>query len=135
MSGRIITILSKRVLDFSFLGTSAIQTITLRRALPIVPFYYYWLGVRVHNRDIVSGNFAIELPNTLPSSGDPQEFTEPGTPALQIILNSSTTAPSLQTDNTTNLGPYVKVVLRATQGTGGNRLYAELSAVLFARVP
>jgi len=135
MSGRVIKLLSKRVLDFSFLSTSAVQTITLRRALPIVPFYYYWVGLRVHNKDIQTGSFTLELPNTLPFSGDPQEFTEGGTPALQIVVNSGTAVPSLLTDTHTNLGPYVKVIVRAAQGTAGNRLYAELSAVLFGRVP
>lgn len=135
MSGRIITLMRKSVWDFSFLATSGTQTITIRRSLPIVPFYYYWLGIRIHNIQIVTGNFVFELPNTLPSSADPQEFTEGGTPALTVTINSSTAAPSLLIDTHTNLGPYLKAVLRPTQGTGGNRLYLEMSAVLFSRIP
>jgi hypothetical protein len=131
-----VTLFRKQIFDFTFLGAGASQTITIKRALPIIPFYYYWLGVRCHNRVIPgSGSFTIQLPNTLPSSQDPQEFTESGTPQLLITVNSGTAVPSLQIDTTTFLGPYVKVQLIANQVTASQQLYAELSAVLFSRKP
>lgn len=129
-----VTLFRKQIFDFSFLGAST-QTITIKRALSIIPFYYYWLGVRVHNKSIGTGNFQLNLPNTLPSSQDPQEFTETAAPALSITIASGTAVPSLQIDTTTFLGPFVKVTLTATQLASGQQLYAELSAVLFSRKP
>lgn len=135
MSGKVITILRKQTFDYTFLGASASETVTLHKALPVRPYYYYWLGLRVHNINIQTGNFVLGLPNTLPYSQDPQEFTQTGTPTLQLTVSSAATAPSLLIDSGSNLGPYLKIILTATQGTAGNRLYAEFSAVLFGRVP
>ncbi|HWB75741.1 MAG TPA: hypothetical protein VG755_12325 [Nannocystaceae bacterium] len=129
-----VTLFRKQIFDFTFLGVGS-QTITIKRSLAIIPFYYYWLGVRVHNRVIGTGSFTLNLPNTLPSSQDPQEFTESGTPALSVQITSGTAVPSLLIDTTTFLGPYVKVTMTATQVGAGQQLYTELSAVLFSRKP
>jgi hypothetical protein len=109
------------------------------RALRVSPFYYYWLGLRLHNRDIPTsggGQFWVEAIPTLPSGQDPQEFSTAGTPPLQLnITGTSTPAPpGLYTATTSNLGPFLKVHIKGQQGaTGGTRLYAEMSAVLFCR--
>lgn len=140
MSGRIITLFRKRQFDYSFMTGSPAQIVTIHRSLRIPPFYYYWLGVRVHNKDIASGTFNIDLYQTLPSGQDPQEFTvgyapPTFTPAMTVAINSGTTVPSLVTPVTsTNLGPYLRVVLRATTAAAG-KFYAELSAVLHVRAP
>lgn len=140
MSGRIITLFRKQQFDFSFMTGSPAQIVTIKRSLKIPPFYYYWLGVRVHNKDIASGTFNVDLYQTLPSSQDPQEFTvgfapPTFTPAMTVAINSATTAPSLVTPVTSsNLGPYLRVCLRATTAAAG-RFYAELSAVLHVRAP
>lgn len=140
MSGRIITLFPKRAFDYSFMAAGATQVVTLHRSLRIPPFFYYWLGVRVHNKDIVSGSMAVELYQTLPSSQDPQEFTvgyapPTYTPAMAVTISSTGSAPLLATPVTgSNLGPYLRVVLRMTAPTTG-RLYAELSAVLHVRAP
>lgn len=130
-----VTLFRKQIFDFTFLGAGASQTITIKRRLAIIPFYYYWVGLRVHNRVIGGGSFTLNLPNTLPSSQDPQEFTETGTPALTLTVNSATTPPALLIDTTTFLGPFVKVTLVANQVTASQQLYTELSAVLFSRKP
>lgn len=140
MSGRIITLFRKQQFDFSFMTGSPAQIVTIKRNLKIPPFYYYWLGVRVHNKDIASGTFNVDLYQTLPSSQDPQEFTvgfapPTFTPAMTVAINSATAAPSLVTPVTSsNLGPYLRVCLRATTASVG-RFYAELSAVLHVRAP
>jgi hypothetical protein len=101
----------------------------------MVPFYYYWLMLRVHKVDIVAGTFNLGCFNTLPSSQDPQEFSIATHNGLTINVIGSTPAGSLLTDTATFQGPYFKVVLTATQGFGAPpiRFYAELSAVLYAR--
>lgn len=143
MSGKIITLFRKQAFDFSFqTGTSATQVVTVRRSLRVPPFFYYWFGVRVHNRDITAGStFNIELYQTLPSSEDPQEFTvgfapPTYTPAMAVAITSSTAAPSLATPVTSsNLGPNFKVIVRAVTTGATGRMYAELSAVLHVRAP
>jgi hypothetical protein len=112
---------------------SATTSVVVRRALKVPAFYYYWLGLRIHNKDILSGNYTLQLFQTLPSAQDPQEFSiASASMALQCL--SGDTPPTVKTTTSSNLGPYFKVVLLATQGgTAGARLYAELSAVLYAR--
>lgn len=120
---------------------TATQVVTIHRSLRIPPFYYYWLGVRVHNKSIGTGTFNVDLYQTLPSAQDPQEFTvgfapPTFTPAMTVLINSGTAVPSLVTPVTsTNLGPYLRVVLRASTTGAAANLYAELSAVLHVRAP
>lgn len=142
MSGRIITLFRKTALDYTWMPASSTQVVTVRRQLKVPPFYYYWLGVRVHSKDISGlGTFNVELYQTLPSSQDPQEFTvgfapPTYTPAMAVAISSSGTAPFLATPVTSNnLGPYFKVIIRPTSGSTTGRFYAELSAVLHVRAP
>lgn len=138
-STRVITLFRKLQIDMTFLAASGTQTIVVRRALRVSPFYFYWLGLRLHNRDIPvapSGQFFIEGIPTLPSGQDPQEFSATGTPPLQITISNTTTPapPGLYTATSSNLGPFLKFQIRGVQGsTAGVRLYAEMSAVLFCR--
>lgn len=138
-SARVITLFRKLQIDMTFLTAAGTQTIIVKRALRVSPFYYYWLGVRLHNRDIPTsggGQLWVEAVPTLPSAQDPQEFSTTGTPPLQVnITGTSTPAPpGLYTATTSNLGPFLKVQIRGLQGaTGATRLYAEMSAVLFCR--
>lgn len=141
-SARVITLFRKMQIDMTFLGASGTQTIVIRRALRLNPFYYYWLGVRLHNRDMIStpngGTLFVEAIQTLPSAQDPQEFSVGGTPPLQVSITNGTSPPppGLYTATSSNLGPFMKVQIRGLQGsTGGSRLYAELSAVLYCRAP
>jgi hypothetical protein len=143
MSGRIITLFRKTAFEYKWMPASTTQVVTIRRQLKVPPFYYYWFGVRVHAKDIGGrGTFNVELYQTLPSSQDPQEFTvgfapPTYTPAMAIAVSSTGSAPALATPVTsTNLGPYFKVILRATSGASpGTTFYAELSAVLHVRAP
>lgn len=130
---RMFEILPKRQLDFSFLGAGGTQIITVRRALRVSAFYYFWAGIRIHNLVIGTGQMRLLAYETLPNGGDPQEFT--GTLArITLTMDSTDVAPKLEIFSNQNLGPYLKFVLEVTQGTAGDRLYAELSAVLLAKV-
>jgi hypothetical protein len=128
---RVFNLFSKRAFDYSFLGIST-TSITLHRALNVPPFYYYWLGLRIHNRDIVDGTFTLQLFQTLPSGQDPQEFSA-ASPSLSLKCIPADTPPTLKVTTLQALGPYFKVALEAAQGIAGARFYAELSAVLYAR--
>ncbi len=129
----LITLFPKTIFDFTFLAVAGTQSIVLHRALPIVSWYFLWLGVRVHNLDITSpsANFAIELYQTLPSEEDPKEFTRTAADMTMSIASGAAALPTPVLGN--NLGPYLKVVLKATMGTGAGRLYGELSGALMGR--
>jgi hypothetical protein len=130
---RMFTLIPKRAFDYTFLIATRQQTVVIRRALAVPRFYYYWLALRIHNKDIASGNFTLQLFETLPSAQDPQEFSA-ASPSMSLQCLAGDAPPTVKTTTTTNLGPYFKVTLLATQGgVTGDKLYAELSAVLYAR--
>jgi hypothetical protein len=133
---QLITLFDKTVFDFTFLALGGTQTIVLERALPVIPFYYLWLGIRCHNRDFGtgSGSMIVEGFTTLPTDEDPAEFTSSAAPSLSATINLSTAVPSLTIATATAMGPLVKLQLRALQATGtATRCYAELSGVLYGR--
>lgn len=133
----VIKLFDKRAFDYSFLSNGASQIVVVSRALRLVPFYYYWLLMRVHNADIPTGSngtVVLRCWNTLPSAEDPREFTIGGTSPLFVTVNPGAAAGTLLSASANNQGPLVKVELAFTQGsTAGQRFYAELSAVLYGR--
>lgn len=133
---QVITTFDKTIFDFTFLAAAGTQTIILERALPVIPFYYVWLGIRCHNRDFGggTGSMIVEGFNTLPSDEDPAEFTNTAIPNLAVTINNSTAVPALVIAATSAMGPMIKLQLRALQQTGtATRCYAELSGVLYGR--
>jgi len=133
---RVFNLFSKRQFDYTYLAAGTSTAVTIRRALKVPRFYYYWVGMRIHNRDIQTGTFRLRLFQTLPSAQDPQEFS--AVSASMSVTCSSVAGdapPALKVVTGNNLGPYFKVELDATQGSGTPtmRFYAELSAVLYAR--
>lgn len=132
-SVRVFTLFSKKVFDYSFLAAGT-TTITLKRALKVPRFYYHWLALRIHNRDITNGSFTVQLFQTLPSAQDPQEFSA-GSASLTVGCSqiAGDAPPALKTVTGSNFGPYFKAVMSITQGTTSAKLYAEMSAVLYAR--
>ena len=130
---RLINLFGKRRFDFSFLGNSSTSEVVLRRALPVIPFYYYMLLIRVHEIDIQNGSFTCAIYNTFPSRQDPQEFTSTSPTAMSIAINSGHSAGTLLTDTDTQESPFFKILLTVSQTTANERLYAELSAALYCR--
>lgn len=133
---RAFSLFRKRAFDYTFLGTGASEAITIHRALPVVPYYYYWLGLRIHNVDIQAtpAGFNVWCYQTLPHPQDPQEFTNTS-PSMVVSCGGSDSAPSVKISSNQFFGPYFKVVLDVFQDAGAPpvQLYAELSAVLLAR--
>ncbi len=133
---RVFNLFSKRQFDYTYLAAGSSTAVTIRRALKVPQYYYYWVGMRIHNRDIQSGTFTLRLFQTLPSAHDPQEFSAVS-PSMSVTCSSAAgdAPPALKVITGNNLGPYFKVQLNAAQGTGTApiRFYAELSAVLYAR--
>lgn len=138
MTGIIVPVLEKRVFEFGYLGGSAVQDVVLHPAIDVGAWYRVRLVVRCHQVDAQSGKFQFFLFHTLPSQEDPQEFAITGA-GLEFFVTPSgatgitTASPNIVTNTSTDPQAYLKLVLRATQGTAGHRLYGEFSAVLVLR--
>jgi hypothetical protein len=127
----ILPVLEKRIFEFSFLGNAATQDIVLQPAIDVSGHYRVRLIVRVHAINAVSGNFVFKLQHTLPSDQDPQEFTD--TTDFLTTASITNASPNIKTITGTDPQAFLKLVLRATQGTSGNTLYGEFSAVMVLR--
>jgi hypothetical protein len=131
----VFRVIGKTAFDYTFLAPSTSTTVTLRRALRLPPYFHYWFGLRVHNMSISRGSFSVGFWNTLPSREDPQEFTDAAAYQTLTVAAGDPAPPQLKTATDSFEGPYCKIVLTASQGTGTPPLplYAELSVVLHAR--
>lgn len=124
----ILPVLDKRIFEFSYLGNSATQDVVIQPAIPVHDFYRVRLIVRVHSITATTGNFVFKLQHTLPSEQDPQEFTD--TTDFLTTASITNASPNIKTVTGTDPQAFLKLILRATQGTSGNSLYAEFSAVM-----
>jgi hypothetical protein len=136
-NSRLYELVPRQLFDFSFLEDATSMTTVIHCALPLSPFYNYWVGLRIHGRDIslASASFTLRCFSTLPHPQDPQEFTV-ASPLISLTCAQSDSVPKLKIATASNFGPYFKVDLLAQQGTVSimdNNFYAELSAVLLAR--
>ena len=130
---QLIALFDKMVLDYSYLAApSGTQTLILERALPVISFYYLWWGIRVHALDVPNGNFVFEAHNTLPSDEDPAEFTATSA-VMSLTINAASGAPTLQIATATAAGPFLRMRVRATQGSSASHVYGEFSAAIYGR--
>lgn len=131
----LIPVMARRRLDYSHLGGGASQSITIEPALSTCGYSVLQLFVRVHERNMVSGqSFVFGLYFTLPSDDDPREFTKASTlGTLSVTSASPAAAPGLVDTELTSPGAYLKIVLTASQTSVPTPLYAELSAVAMLR--
>lgn len=127
----IIPVLDKRIFELSFLGNAATQDVVLQPAIDVSEHHRVRLIVRVHAINAVSGNFEFKLQHTLPSDEDPQEFTD--TADFLTTASITNASPNIKTITGTDPQAFLKFVLRATQGTSGDTLYGEFSAVMVLR--
>lgn len=124
----ILPVLEKRIFELSFLGNAATQDVVIHPAIPVYDFYRVRLLVRVHSITATTGNFVFKLQHTLPSDQDPQEFTD--TTDFLTTASITNASPNIKTITGTDPQAFLKLVLRATQGTSGNTLYGEFSAAI-----
>lgn len=139
MNSIVLPLFNKQRMDYSFLGNTSSQQVTLQSMIDVASYKTIMLLVRVHRLDMSSGQaFSFSLYNTLPSDEDSQDFTDYTSafaPVLTLSIGSGTTAPALKLATASGPGPYLKLVMTATQGSvGGTALYAEMSASLLARL-
>lgn len=128
----IIPVMEKRVFEFGFLGTAGTQDVVIHPALDVSDFFRVRLIVRVHSISATTGNFNFKFQHTLPSEQDPQEFTD-STADFMATGAITTASPNIKTVTSTDPQGFLKLILRATQGTSGNTLYGEFSAVVVLR--
>lgn len=131
----LLPVLNRRRFDFGFLAGTATQTVVLQPAIDVSEFYYIQLWVRVHARDMTAGQTLVfSLYNTLPCDDDQREFTEVGS-FTDVTLSSAAPAatPGVAYRDGSAPGPYLKLLLTATQTSVMSTFYAEVSAVLNLR--
>lgn len=141
MPGKLVPILCKRHFDFTAVAGGASQDIVLVADIDTASYVYAGIFVRVHARNMTAGqSLDFSLYNTLPTEADHREFVETdgaGSPSALVTVTvtsaSPAAAPGMQSDYTTRIGPFLKVVLSANQDSTPATFYAELSAELLLR--
>ena len=132
MTGIIVPVLEKRIFEYSYLGNSpANQDVVISPAVDVGAWYRVRLVVLVHQINVTSGNFVFKLQHTFPSEQDRQEFVDPTD--FLTTANITNTSPNIKTISGTDPQGYLKIILRANQGTAGDSLYGEFSAYLVLR--
>lgn len=131
MSGIMVPVLEKRIFEYSYLGTAATQDVVINPAVDVGAWYRVRLVVLVHQISATSGNFVFKLQHTFPTEQDRQEFVD--TTDFLTTASITNASPNIKTISGTDPQGYLKILLRATQGTSGNSLYAEFSAYLILR--
>lgn len=132
----LVSVLEKQRLEFSHLGPSATESVILRPHITVINYNWVQLIVRVHARNLSSGQFVrLRLFNTLPSTEDSREFSETTDFAyVDVTPSAPTSVPGLVNVVGSNPQAYLKFVALANQGSvGGTALYVELSAALLLR--
>lgn len=132
MSGVIVPVLEKRVFEYSYLGASpAFQDVVINPAVDVGAWYRVRLVVLVHQISATTGNFVFKLQHTFPMDQDRQEFID--TTDFLATASITNASPNIKTISGTDPQGYLKILLRASQGTAGNTLYGEFSAYLVLR--
>lgn len=133
----LIPVLDRRRLEFSFLGGGASQVITLQPAIEACGHASGILFVRIHERNMTSGqSIVLALFYTLPSGDDPREFTYASSLTDVTITSASpSSTPALASREFTSPGAFLKLVLTASQTSVPSTFYAELSAELLLLSP
>lgn len=139
-SGIYCPLFDKRTFEFSYLGPSATQTITLQHLIDCIPYGFIGLLIRVHRLTALVGaqSLVVSLHNVLPSEEDPQDFVDMTGGSLvtvaSVTIQSGTTAPSLLISTATNPGPFLKCVATVSQAlSGGTTFFVEASGGLLLR--
>lgn len=135
MAGKIIQILRQKLLDFTFLGNSGTEKLTLHTALPVANYKSGLLAVRIHTNNIpTGGSFQFRLSPTLPCSTDGRQFTNTSLGVASLTVDDSFSAPwYLQAAISTMTAAFLLIEILATQAATATTFSAQLSADLLLR--
>ena len=132
----LIPVLPRRRFDFGYLAASASQSVTLHPAVDVSAAYYVQLWVRLLARDMAAGQTLVfSLYNTVPDDDDKREFVEGVFFDLTLTSSSPSAVPSAIYREGSSPGPFIKLVLTATQSSASAppNFYLDLSAVMTLR--
>ena len=130
MAGIIVPIIEKRVFEYGYL-TSGFQDVVLHPGVDVGNWYRVREVVLVHQIVATTGNFVVKLQHAFPCESDRQEFVD--TTDFLTTASITNASPNIKTITGTDPQGFLKVILRATQGTSGNTLYGEFSVYLVLR--
>lgn len=135
MAGIVVPLMEQELLDFSYLGSSAQEILTLHTALPVASYKSGLLMVRVHTNNIPSGaSFLFRVYPTLPSPTDGRQFTNTALAVTDVTVDDGDAAPLyLHSAITTMTAAFLLVQVHATQASSTQTFAAQLSAALLLR--
>lgn len=140
MSGKILNLLDRKRFEFSYLGGTASQSMIIAPMVDACGYGYMALYARVHARSMAVGqSLNFNVYNILPSDEDAREFVETdgaGAPLALfdvVVTSAQPTAVPGMYSNSSSSGPYIKIVLTATQASSPATFYAEISLLLHMR--
>jgi hypothetical protein len=123
--GTIIPIISKREYDFS----NGNANVTVVKVLDCSAWTEGIVAVRVHGKDIGSGNIKVVAYTSAPTSEDPAEDFISSSASATATIDSSGTVPQLVTSTlSAGFGGFLRIVVEGDAGSGNTR--ATLSADL-----
>ena len=135
MAGIIVPLFSRTLFNFSNLAASATSTQIIANAINIASFDFVGLSVRLHEKNL-GANVSIKITGRSvdPTNEDPADFAL-GTDVAPVTITNATSAPSLNqsTQTGSGAGPYLRVILIATQYSTVQTILAGLSATLWLR--
>lgn len=134
-----ITILDRRSFTFTPLkvsvGMPSTMDVILCPAVCVLEYYRVRLEVRVHAISLTDAAQTLEFLafGAMPSDEDPSlDFINP-TSFISLPIDSQTQAPRLLSASGSDPDPYLRILLRATQGSAVVTFSAVLSACLVLR--
>lgn len=140
MSGKILNLLERKRFEFSYLPNSASQSVTIAPLIDACGYGYVALYARIHERSMAAGQtLDFSIYNILPSDEDAREFVETdvtGAPQSLFVVSITSSQPNAvpgMYSNSSSSGPYVKLLLKATQASSAATFYAEISLLLHMR--
>lgn len=140
MAGTLVTIIPPSEFTFTSVGATASETI-IARALSVVPYREGVLVARIHSKSNTAAGasqaLSVVVRAVAPTSDDPTaEFavTTSDVAVVTFNCNSSTSAPMMAVGAfTAPFSPFVRVLLRAVQGTQNDVFTATVSVDLVLR--
>lgn len=144
MQGQVWEVSQEREWDFSYLAAGGSSgNIFLVKALPVVPYNWLGLFVRVHQISMSGSSstnkITVRVNNVYPSSSDPQLFGTTGGGSIITtdidINNSAGDVEEAKASAGTFIGPWVMVALSGSQDASAQEtIAATLSIGLVGRL-
>jgi hypothetical protein len=123
VSGDVISLVPKRLVDFSMLPLGATQDLVLADRVDLRAWPGVTMLARVHSHTLGNGAgtiviFALPIGHTFEDPG--VNFVGSLVPPSQAVINSTTPSPGYLTSAALSIGPQARIVARGTRAAAGS---------------